>query len=93
MKKQNKSIKDKQEQLIDLDSLTKKELINIIMASQQKENSNRISISDFIIETNESLYIAEQTINRLISKHKSFVELRKKKELIDTSMLHNMGIG
>lgn len=82
---------------INLQTLTKKELIDIISNLSQhntKESINSISIVDFNVTSNTApLQDCERTINRLIDRHKDFATFRKRKAMLDDSMFNNSGLG
>lgn len=81
-------------QTIDLNNLSKQELIDIIVSQHNtKPLHNKIEVTDFSVETTEPLSVCEETINRLIQKHKGFAELRKAKAQLESSMFNNIGIG
>lgn len=81
-------------QTIDLNELSKRELIDIIVSQHlAKQSYNKIEVTDFSVESTEPLSICEQTINRLIEKHKTFAEFRRTRVQLDNSMCNNLGIG
>lgn len=80
---------------INLNSMTKKELIAFIISQDNQDTRpihNRIELGDISVDTTESLSTCEQTINRMIDKHKRFVAERKAERMLNNSM-YSSGIG
>jgi len=84
----------KNKRVVNLDELSKNDLIEIILGEQNTKAHNRISVADFEVEsTVEPLRRCEETINKLIDKHKEFVTLRRAKTQIDNSFFSGSGYG
>lgn len=71
-------MEDEETKLINLNSLSKSELITLLLnqININQRNFNKIEISDFAVWSYESLEICEATIDRLIDKHKDFITAR-----------------
>lgn len=64
---------------IDLKTLSKNQLINLIISLGNNNNKSEITFFDIRISSNEPLLNCEQTLNRIIDKNKSFLESKQNK--------------
>jgi hypothetical protein len=79
----------------DLNSLSKSELIDLLIEEHNKKTyHNKIEVADFSVEsTGESLKVCHRTMNKLIGEHKDFVTLRRIKSQVDGNLLSGGSYG
>lgn len=77
--------KEQEEKTIDLNTLSREELMNIIISGHSflsipQPPFNKIQVCDFEVQsTTHDLFVCKQVIDNLIKKHKSFVTMRRAK--------------
>lgn len=65
------------ENKVNLDKLTKSQLIGIILNQSQINTRTELRVSDIVISANESLQTCEETLNRILERNKTFFENKK----------------
>lgn len=85
--------------VLDLDRMSKEQLITLILEQQGKQQENNnigqynlIKVNDFHIESsNETLDKCAKTINKLILEHGDFIKFQAAKNRLNNSA--NVGVG
>lgn len=70
-------LKMSENKTISLDSLTREQLVNLIINMQNTNRQSEIRIADIKISSVEGLEVCFETLNNLITKHKDFLISKK----------------
>lgn len=62
---------------INLNDLSKQQLVNLVLNLSANNSKSSITFFDIKISSNEPLLSCEETLNRIIEKHKGFLEYKK----------------